>query len=76
MIKVVAILVICFATIIASLGLFLLLTTYKDCFSKNKIAKKKARFLYFKEWLVTLLITILAIWLGLSMTGVIVSPLP
>ncbi|QVJ96681.1 conjugal transfer protein [Mycoplasma mycoides] len=74
MIKTIAIIVICFAVIIASMSLFLLATSYKDCFSKNKVTKKKARYLYKKEWITTLLITITPIWLGLSMIGVLVNP--
>ncbi|UWD34763.1 conjugal transfer protein [Mycoplasma cottewii] len=58
-----------FSSLIAILSLVLLLTEYKECFSKNKLTRAKARAAFKWPWITTLAILVLSVWLVLIMVG-------
>ncbi|WP_373435595.1 hypothetical protein [Metamycoplasma equirhinis] len=58
--------------IIAILTLILLFTEYKDCFSKDFIVKNQARKIYRRQWIFTLVICIISIWMVLGMTSYLI----
>ncbi|AJM71558.1 hypothetical protein MYE_00303 [Mycoplasma yeatsii GM274B] len=64
------IITIIFSSLIAILSLVLLSTEYKECFSRNKLTRTKARSVFKWPWITTLAILVLSVWLILIMVGV------
>lgn len=58
-----------FSSLIAIIKLVLLLTEYKECFSKNKLTRTKARSVLKWGWITTLANFVLSVWLVLIMVG-------
>ncbi|VEU81676.1 hypothetical protein V2E25_01595 [Mycoplasmopsis arginini] len=69
----IVILGIIFLAIIALLGLILLLSEYRGCFSKDIRVKTNARLMYKKQWIITLIIVIFAIWGAIALGGYLAS---